>query len=63
MKTFVWVAALGLAPLSASAAGEKGETSQVIPLQTREVIERLKMMRAQLLLEQEEGGPKMPLNK
>ena len=49
MKTFVWVVALGLAPLSASAAGEKGETSQVIPLQTREVIERLKMMRAQLL--------------
>ncbi|MBM4378661.1 MAG: hypothetical protein FJ086_05070, partial [Deltaproteobacteria bacterium] len=53
MKTFVWVAALGLFPLAASAAGEKGETSQVIPLQTREVIERLKMMRAQLLLDQE----------
>lgn len=53
MKTFVWVAALGLVPLAAGAAGEKSETSQVIPLQTREVIERLKMMRAQLLLEQE----------
>lgn len=52
MKTFVCVAALGLMPLGAL-AGEKSETTQVIPLQTREVIERLKMMRAQLLLEQE----------
>lgn len=52
MKAFVCVAALGLVPLEAL-AGEKGETTQVIPLQTREVIERLKMMRAQLLLEQE----------
>lgn len=52
MKTFVWVAALGLLPVGAL-AGDKGETTQVIPLQTREVIERLKMMRAQLLLEQE----------
>jgi hypothetical protein len=52
MKTFVCVAALGLVPFGAVAA-EKVETTQVIPLQTREVVERLKMMRAQLLLEQE----------
>ena len=52
MKTFVCVAALGLLPVGAVAA-EKVETTQVIPLQTREVVERLKTMRAQLLLEQE----------
>ena len=55
VKWLLWTTLCGLMPMGALAQGDPkpDTTTTVVPLQSQEVIERLKTMRAQLLLDQE----------